>query len=217
MKGALRPEAAAELIPEGASLMIGGFMAVGTPKRMIDAIVARGLGNLTVIANDTAMPGKGIGKLISAGLVRHVIASHIGLNPETQSQMISGEITCELVPQGTLIERIRAGGMGLGGVLTPTGLGTEVEEGKQIVTVEGNRYLVETPLKADFALIGAWQADYVGNLSYLLTAHNFNPIIALAGRTVIAEAESIVPVGVIPPDAVKTPGVLVDHLLIRAA
>ncbi len=217
MKGALRPEAAAELIPDGASLMIGGFMAVGTPERMIDAIVARGIRDLTVIANDTAMPGKGIGKLISAGLVRHVIASHIGLNPETQAKMIAGEITCELVPQGTLIERIRAGGMGLGGVLTPTGLATEVEEGKQIVTVEGNRYLVETPLKADFALIGAWQADYIGNLSYLLTAHNFNPIIALAGRTVIAEAESIVPVGVIPPDAVKTPGVLVDHLLIRAA
>jgi acetate CoA/acetoacetate CoA-transferase alpha subunit len=217
MKGALKPEAAAELIDEGASLMIGGFMAVGTPERMIDAIVARGIRNLTVIANDTAMPGKGIGKLISAGLVRHVIASHIGLNPETQAKMISGEITCELVPQGTLIERIRAGGMGLGGVLTPTGLGTEVEVGKQIVTVEGNHYLVETPLKADFALIGAWQADYVGNLSYLLTAHNFNPVIALAGRTVIAEAESIVPVGVIPPDAVKTPGVLVDHLLIRAA
>jgi acetate CoA/acetoacetate CoA-transferase alpha subunit len=217
MKGALKPEAAAEMIPQGASLMIGGFMAVGTPERMIDAIVARGVGGLTVIANDTAMPGRGIGKLISAGLVRHVIASHIGLNPETQAKMISGEITCELVPQGTLIERIRAGGMGLGGVLTPTGLGTEVEEGKQVVTVEGNRFLVETPLKADFALIGAWQADYVGNLSYMLTAHNFNPIIALAGRTVIAEADSIVPVGVIPPDAVKTPGVLVDHLLIRAA
>jgi acetate CoA/acetoacetate CoA-transferase alpha subunit len=217
MKGALKPGAAAELIPDGASLMIGGFMAVGTPERMIDAIVARGIRNLTVIANDTAMPGKGIGKLISAGLVSRVIASHIGLNPETQAKMISGEITCELVPQGTLIERIRAGGMGLGGVLTPTGLATEVEEGKQIVTVEGNHYLVEVPLKADFALIGAWQADYVGNLSYLLTAHNFNPIIALAGRTVIAEAESIVPVGVIPPDAVKTPGVLVDHLLIRAA
>jgi len=217
MKGALKPEAAAELIPDGASLMIGGFMAVGTPERMIDAIVARGTRDLTVIANDTAMPGKGIGKLISAGLVSRVIASHIGLNPETQARMIAGEIACELVPQGTLIERIRAGGTGLGGVLTPTGLATEVEEGKQIVEVEGNRYLVETPLKADFALIGAWQADYVGNLSYLLTAHNFNPIIALAGRTVIAEAESIVPVGVIPPDAVKTPGVLVDHLLIRAA
>ena len=217
MKGALKPEAAAAMIPEAASLMIGGFMAVGTPERMIDAIVARGVGGLTVIANDTAMPGRGIGKLISAGLVRHVIASHIGLNPETQAKMISGQITCELVPQGTLIERIRAGGMGLGGVLTPTGLGTEVEEGKQVVTVDGNRFLVETPLKADFALIGAWQADYVGNLSYMLTAHNFNPIIALAGRTVIAEADSIVPVGVIPPDAVKTPGVLVDHLLIRAA
>ena len=217
MKGALTPQAAAEMIPEGASLMIGGFMAVGSPERMIDALVARGVGGLTVIANDTAMPGKGIGKLISAGLVRRVVASHIGLNPETQAKMISGEIVCELVPQGTLIERIRAGGMGLGGVLTPTGLGTEVEDGKQIVEVEGRRFLVETPLKADFALVGAWQADYVGNLAYMLTAHNFNPIIALAGRTVIAEAESIVPVGVIAPDAVKTPGVLVDHLLIRAA
>lgn len=215
MKGALKPDAAAAMVPQGASLMIGGFMAVGSPHRMIDALVERGVGELTIIANDTAMPGKGIGKLISAGLVKRVIASHIGLNPETQAKMISGEIDVELVPQGTLIERIRAGGMGLGGVLTPTGLGTEVEEGKQVVEVQGKRYLVETPLKADFALVGAWQADYVGNLSYTLTAHNFNPIIALAGKTVIAEPESIVPVGVIPPDAVKTPGVLVDHLLLR--
>jgi acetate CoA/acetoacetate CoA-transferase alpha subunit len=217
MKGALSAQAAAQLIPDGAVLMIGGFMAVGSPERLIDALVARGARGLTVIANDTAMPGKGIGKLISAGAVAHVIASHIGLNPETQARMLSGEIGVELVPQGTLIERIRAGGMGLGGVLTPTGLGTEVEEGKQIVEVQGKRFLVETPLKADFALVGAWQADYVGNLSYMLTAHNFNPIIALAGRTVIAEPESIVPVGVIPPDAVKTPGVLVDHLLVRSA
>ena len=216
MKGALKPEAAAALIPEGASLMIGGFMAVGTPERLIDALVARGVGKLTIIANDTAMPGKGIGKLVSAGLVARVITSHIGLNPETQAKMIAGEIEVELVPQGTLVERIRAGGMGLGGVLTPTGLGTEVEIGKQTLEVQGQRFLVETPLKADFALIGAWQADYVGNLSYLLTAHNFNPIMALAGKVVIAEPESIVPVGVIPPDAVKTPGVLVDHLLIRA-
>ena len=216
MKGALKPEAAAALIPEGASLMIGGFMAVGTPERLIDALVARGVGKLTIIANDTAMPGKGIGKLVSAGLVARVITSHIGLNPETQAKMIAGEIEVELVPQGTLVERIRAGGMGLGGVLTPTGLGTEVEIGKQTIEVQGQRFLVETPLKADFALIGAWQADYVGNLSYLLTAHNFNPIMALAGKGVIAEPESIVPVGVIPPDAVKTPGVLVDHLLIRA-
>jgi acetate CoA/acetoacetate CoA-transferase alpha subunit len=217
MKGALTPAAAAEMIPAGASLMIGGFMGVGSPERLIDAIVARRVAGLTVIANDTALPGRGIGKLISAGLVRHVIASHIGLNPETQAKMMSGEISCELVPQGTLIERIRAGGMGLGGILTPTGVGTDVENGKRVLEVEGKRYLLETPLTADFALVGAWQADYVGNLSYLLTAQNFNPIVALAGRTVIAEAESIVPVGVIPPDAVRTPGVLVDHLLIRAA
>ncbi|NUB46194.1 3-oxoacid CoA-transferase subunit A [Fertoebacter nigrum] len=217
MKGAITPAAAAEMIPDGASLMIGGFMAVGTPERMIDALVARGARGLTVIANDTAMPGKGIGKLITAGAVARVITSHIGLNPETQAKMIAGEIEVELVPQGTLVERIRAGGMGLGGVLTPTGLGTEVEDGKPVIEVEGKRFLLETPLKADFALLAAWQADYVGNLCYMLTAHNFNPVMALAGRTVIAEASSIVPVGVIPPDAVKTPGVLVDHLLIRAS
>ena len=204
------------MIPDGASLMIGGFMAVGSPERLIDALVARGARGLTIIANDTAMPGKGIGKLITAGAAAKVIASHIGLNPETQARMIAGEIEVDLVPQGTLIERIRAGGMGLGGVLTPTGLGTEVEIGKQVVEVEGRRFLVETPLKADFALLGAWQADYVGNLAYMLTAHNFNPIIALAGKTVIAEPESIVPVGVIAPDSVKTPGVLVDHLIVRA-
>jgi len=217
MKGAIKPEAAAALIADGSIVMIGGFMAVGSPERMIDALVDHNVKDLTIIANDTAMPGRGIGKLISAGAVRHVIASHIGLNPETQAKMLSGEITCELVPQGTLIERIRAGGMGLGGILTPTGLGTEVQNGKQVIEVDGCSYLVEKPLKADFALIGALQADYVGNLSYMLTAHNFNPVVALAAHTVIAEAESIVPVGVIPPDAVKTPGVLVDHLLVRAA
>ncbi|WP_395539477.1 CoA transferase subunit A [Neotabrizicola sp. sgz301269] len=215
MKGVLKPEAAAAMIPDGASLMIGGFMAVGTPERLIDALVAQGARGLTVIANDTAMPGKGIGKLISAGCVAHVIASHIGLNPEMQAKMIAGEIGCELVPQGTLVERIRAGGVGLGGVLTPTGLGTEVEAGKQVVEVQGKRFLLETPLTADFALIAAHTADYIGNLSYMLTAHNFNPIMAMAGRKVIAEPDSIVPVGVIAPDAVKTPGVLVDHLLIR--
>jgi len=215
MKATLKVDAAAALIPDGASVLIGGFMGVGTPERLIDALVARGAKDLTVIANDTAMPGRGIGKLITAGAVRHVVASHIGLNPETQAKMISGEIGCDLVPQGTLIERIRSGGMGLGGVLTPTGLGTEAEDGKQRIEVDGKVYLVEPPIKADFALIGAWQADYVGNLCYLLTGHNFNPVMALAGRTVIAEPESIVPVGVIPPDAVKTPGVLVDHLVIR--
>ncbi len=216
MKGAVTAHAAAEMIADGSTLMIGGFMAVGSPQRIIDALVDRKARDLTVIANDTAMPGKGIGKLISAGCVSRVIASHIGLNPQTQAGMLDGSIHVELVPQGTLIERIRAGGMGLGGVLTPTGIGTEVEQGKQIIEVQGKNFLLETPLVADFALVGAWQADYVGNLSYLLTAHNFNPVIALAGKTVIAEAESIVPIGVIAPDAVKTPGVLVDHLIVRA-
>lgn len=215
MKGAIKPEAAAALIPDGASLLIGGFMGVGSPHRLIDALVARQARNLTVIANDTAMPGCGIGKLVTAGAIRRLVTSHIGLNPETQAKMIAGEIDVELVPQGTLVERIRAGGVGLGGVLTPTGLGTEVEQGKQIIEIDGKRFLLEKPIRADFSLLGAWQADYIGNLCYSLTAHNFNPMMALAGATVIAEPESIVPVGVIPPDAVKTPGVLVDHLLIR--
>ncbi len=191
-------------------------MGVGSPHRLIDALVKRGAKNLTVVANDTAMPGKGIGKLISAGAVSKAIVSHIGLNPETQKKMISGEIEIELVPQGTLVERIRSAGVGLGGVLTATGIGTLVEKGKQIVEVDGKRFLLEKPIKGDFALLGCKQADYYGNLEYSLTAHNFNPIMALAGEVVIAEPHHIVPVGVIPPDAVKTPGVLVTHLLERA-
>jgi acetate CoA/acetoacetate CoA-transferase alpha subunit len=217
MKHALKPEAAAMMIPDGASVLIGGFMGVGTPNRLIDALVARGARELTVIANDTAAPGVGIGKLITARAVSRLLTSHIGLNPETQKQMIAGEIEVELVPQGTLVERIRAGGFGLGGVLTPTGIGTEVEDGKQVVVVDGRSFIVEPAIRADFALIAARQVDYVGNLDYSLTAHNFNPIMALAGEVVIAEAQTIVPIGVIPPDAVKTPGVLIDHILERAA
>ena len=147
MKTATKLEDAAALIPEGAVLLIGGFMAVGTPERMIDALVERGVGGFTVVANDTALVGKGIGKLITAGLVKKVIASHIGLNPETQQKMIAGEIEVELVPQGTLVERIRAGGVGLGGVLTSTGLGTPVEDGKEIVEVKGKKYLLEEPIR----------------------------------------------------------------------
>ena len=215
MKTAISAEAAAELIPDGSICLIGGFMAVGSPHRLIDALVKRGAKNLTVVANDTAMPGKGVGKLISAGAVSKAIVSHIGLNPETQKKMISGEIEVELVPQGTLVERIRAAGVGLGGVLTATGIGTLVEKGKQIVEVDGKPFILEKPIKGDFALIGCKQADYYGNLEYSLTAHNFNPIMALAGEVVIAEPHHIVPVGVIPPDSVKTPGVLVTHLLER--
>jgi acetate CoA/acetoacetate CoA-transferase alpha subunit len=217
MKECLSAGAAAGLIPDGSTVLIGGFMGVGSPHRLIDALVARGARDLTVVANDSAMPGRGIGRLVSAGAVGRMIVSHIGLNPETQAKMISGEIDVELVPQGTLVERIRAGGVGLGGVLTPTGLGTEVEDGKQIVEVEGRRYLVEPPIRGDFALIAARQADYAGNLDYSLTAHNFNPVMALAADMVIAEPDVIVPIGAIPPDGVKTPGVLVDRILARAA
>jgi acetate CoA/acetoacetate CoA-transferase alpha subunit len=215
MKQAIKAEEAAELIPDGATLLIGGFMGVGTPQRIIDAIVAKGSRNLTVVANDTAMPDRGIGKLISADCISKVVASHIGLNPETQQKMISGEIEVDLVPQGTLVERIRAAGVGLGGILTPTGIGTLIEDGKERITVDGQDFLLETPIHGDFALIASYRADYVGNLEYSLTAHNFNPVMALAGKTVIAEPHSIVPVGVISPDSVKTPGILVDHLLER--
>ena len=154
MKVAITADAAAALIPDGASLLIGGFMGVGSPHRLIDALVRRGAKNLTIIANDTAWPGRGIGKLVSAGAIAKLVASHIGLNPQTQASMIAGEIEVELAPQGTLIERIRAGGVGLGGVLTATGLGTLVEKGKRIIEVDGKSYLLETPIRADFALIG---------------------------------------------------------------
>jgi acetate CoA/acetoacetate CoA-transferase alpha subunit len=204
---------AAALIPDGASLMVGGFMGVGTPERLIDELVRQGRRNLTVIANDTAAPGRGIGKLITAGLVAKTIASHIGLNPETQQQMLAGKMAVDLVPQGTLIERIRAGGYGLGGILTPTGVGTVVEEGKRRIEVDGKTYLLETALRADFALVNAFLADYRGNLYYALTARNFNPVIAMAADTVIVTAENIVPVGVIAPDHVVTPAVLIDYLV----
>jgi acetate CoA/acetoacetate CoA-transferase alpha subunit len=206
-------EQSVAMIPNGSSLMIGGFMAVGTPERIIDEILRQKKRDLTVIANDTAMPGRGIGKLVGAKSLRKVIVSHIGLNPETQKQMMAGDLEVELVPQGTLIERIRAGGFGLGGILTQTGLGTSVEDGKKIVEVDGRSYLVEAALHADFALVQAFLADYLGNLSYALTARNFNPVIAMAGRTVIVAADNIVPVGVMSPDHVVTPAPLVDYLV----
>jgi acetate CoA/acetoacetate CoA-transferase alpha subunit len=203
-------------IADGSSLMVGGFMGVGTPERLIDEIVRQGKRNLTVIANDTALPGLGVGKLVGAKLVRKVIASHIGLNPETQQKMLAGEMEVELVPQGTLVERIRAAGYGLGGVLTPTGVGTVVEEGKRKLEVDGREYLLEMPLRADFALVEAFLTDYLGNLTYALTARNFNPVIAMAATTVIVDAEHIVPVGMISPDHVMTPAPLVDILVSRS-
>ncbi|MGF6446481.1 CoA transferase subunit A [Paraburkholderia youngii] len=202
-------------IPEGATLMIGGFMGVGTPRRLLDELVRQGKRDLTVIANDTARPGIGIGRLISARLVRRLITSHIGTNPETQQQMLAHEIDVELVPQGTLAERIRAGGYGLGGVLTPTGVGTVVQDGKQTLEIDGRNFLVERPLRADFALVNAWRADHIGNLTYAMTARNFNPLMAMAADLVIAESKEIVPTGVIAPDDVMTPAVLVDRLIGR--
>ena len=206
---------AVAMIPDGARLMIGGFMGGGTPELVVDELVRQHKRDLTVIANDNAMPGVGIGKLVSAGLVRKTIVSHIGLNPETQTKMLAGEMEVELVPQGTLIERIRAAGFGLGGILTPTGVGTVVEDGKQRIEVDGKPFLLETALRADFALVQSFLADYLGNLQYALTARNFNPVIAMAADTVIVEAENIVPVGVIPPDQVMTPAPIVDYLIAR--
>jgi acetate CoA/acetoacetate CoA-transferase alpha subunit len=212
----LSVQQAVAMIPDGSRLMVGGFMGVGTPERLVDEIIRQGKRDLTVIANDTAKPGTGIGKLVSAKLVRSVIVSHIGLNPEAQKQMMEGQLVVELVPQGTLAERIRAGGYGLGGILTPTGVGTVVEEGKRKIDVDGSQYLLETPLRADFALVHAFLADYLGNLAYALTARNFNPLMAMAGATVIALAEHVVPVGLIAPDHVVTPAPLVDYIVANA-
>jgi acetate CoA/acetoacetate CoA-transferase alpha subunit len=206
---------AVAMIPAGATLMIGGFMGVGTPEPVVDEIVRQKKSDLTVIANDTAAPGIGIGKLIDAGLLRRVIVSHIGLNPETQRQMLAGSLQVDLVPQGTLAERIRAGGFGLGGILTATGIGTVVEEGKQRVAVDGRDYLLEPALRADFALVHAFIADYLGNLSYALTARNFNPLMAMAADTVVVQAENVVPVGVVSPDHVITPAPIVDYLIAK--
>jgi acetate CoA/acetoacetate CoA-transferase alpha subunit len=215
MRSAIKADEAARRVPDGASIMIGGFMGVGTPERLIDALVARKACDLTVIANDTARPGLGIGKLIDAGCVARAIVSHIGTNPVTQRKMLDGTLAVELVPQGTLAERIRAGGAGLGGILTPTGVGTIVAEGKRVVAVDGKDYLLELPLRADVALVHAHEADHLFNLTYRLTATNFNPVMAMAADCVIAEADEVVPVGVIPPDAVRTSAILVDFLVER--
>lgn len=206
-------EEAVALIPNGASIMVGGFMGVGTPERLLDELVRQRKSGLSLISNDAAVPAKGVGKLFDAAQVSHMIGTHIGLNPKAQQQMLSKQTDIDLIPQGTFVERIRAGGCGLGGVLTPTGVGTTVEEGKQRIEVNGKPFLLETALRADFALIHAFLADYLGNLAYALTARNFNPVMAMAADTVIVTAENIVPVGVIAPDHVVTPGPLVDYLV----
>jgi acetate CoA/acetoacetate CoA-transferase alpha subunit len=206
-------EEAVAMIPPGASIMVGGFMGVGTPERLLDEVVRQRKTGLSVISNDAAVPGKGVGKLFDATLVSRLTATHIGLNPKAQQQMLANQVAVDLVPQGTFVERIRAGGCGLGGVLTPTGVGTLVAEGKRQIEVAGTTFLLETALRAKFALVHAFLADYLGNLTYALTARNFNPIMAMAADTVIVTAEHIVPVGVIAPDHVVTPAPLVDYLI----
>ncbi|ANW01175.1 CoA transferase subunit A [Bradyrhizobium icense] len=206
-------EEAVAMIPNGASIMVGGFMGVGTPERLLDELVRQKKTGISLISNDAAVPGKGVGKLFDGEQVSSMIGTHIGLNPKAQQQMLATRIKVDLIPQGTFVERIRSGGCGLGGVLTPTGVGTLVEQGKQRVEINGKTFLLETALRADFALVHAFLSDYVGNLSYALTARNFNPVMAMAADTVIVTAEHIVPVGVIAPDHVVTPGPLVDYLV----
>ncbi|NLB73375.1 MAG: 3-oxoacid CoA-transferase subunit A [Firmicutes bacterium] len=201
---------AMESVEEGMTVMLPGFLGVGTPKALIDAICERRIGNLTIIYNDGAFPGVGIGKLVRHGLVRKMISTHTGTNPELVKALADGRIEMELLPQGTLIERIRAAGAGLGGILTPTGVGTSVEEGKTVMELNGTAYLLELPLRADIALLYAFKGDAGGNLVYRRTARNFNPIMATAADLVIAEVENLVDIGDIEPEHVVTPGIFVD-------
>lgn len=209
----LNLQQAVEYFKDGMTVMVGGFMAVGTPERLVNIIVDKGIKDITLIANDTAIPDKGVGRLIVNRQVKKVIASHIGTNPETGKQMIAKELDVELVPQGTLAERIRCGGSGLGGVLTPTGLGTIVEANKQKIWVDGKEYLLEKPLRADVALIKGKKADKAGNIIFNKSARNFNPVMAMAADTVIAEVDEVVEIGEITPDEVMTTGVVVDKII----
>ncbi|HLN62774.1 MAG TPA: acetate CoA-transferase subunit alpha [Symbiobacteriaceae bacterium] len=204
---------AMNLIQDGMTIMVGGFMAVGTPELFMDALVEKGTKDLTIICNDAGLPDKGVGKLIAHRQVKRLIASHIGLNPEAGKLMNTGEMAVDLVPQGTLAERIRCGGAGIGGFLTPTGVGTVVEEGKQKLTIDGKEYLLELPLKANVSLVFAHQADTMGNLVYRRSIRNFNPPMAMAAETTIALVREVVEAGQIDPDLIVTPGIVVDHVV----
>lgn len=200
-----------ELIKDGMSIMVGGFMAVGTPEQLIDELVKLDVKNLTIICNDAGFMDKGVGKLIANNQVSHLIASHIGLNPEAGKRMSEGTMKVTLVPQGTLAEQIRAAGHGLGGILTPTGLGTVVEEHKQIITVNNNQFILEEPIHADIALLYGTEVDELGNTIYTKTTRNFNPLMAMAASTVIVQARH--KVDTINPDYVMTPHIFVDHIM----
>ncbi len=205
-------EAAAK-VQAGMTVMVGGFLGCGTPQSLVDQVLADGTKDLTLVCNDTAFPDSGVGKLVVSRQFKRVIVSHIGTNPETGRQMNANELAVDLVPQGTLAERIRSAGFGLGGILTPTGVGTPVEAGKQKLTIDGKDYLLELPIKADVALVKAYKADKAGNLVFRKAARNFNPLMATAADLVIVEAQNIVEIGEIDPDEVMTPGIFVNYLV----
>ena len=206
-------EEAVSKVKDGMTIMVGGFLANGTPNKIVDALAKSGVKNLTLICNDTAYPDKGVGQLSANKQVKKLFVSHIGTNPHTSEQMNSGELEIEFCPQGSLAERVRAGGCGLGGILTQTGMGTIVAEGKQIVNVDGKDYLLEKPLRADIALVGASLGDKAGNLVYRGTSQNFNPLMASAADLVIAEINELVEVGEIAAENVKTPSIMVDFII----
>lgn len=206
-------EQAISKIQDGMTVMIGGFLGNGSPERLIDKLVEKGVKDLTLICNDTAFPDKGTGKMITSKQFKKIIVSHIGTNAETGRQMNAGELEVDLVPQGTLAERVRCGGSGLGGVLTPTGIGTEVEEGKQKINVNGKDYLLEVPLRADVALVYGSVVDTFGNIKYTYTQRNFNPMMAMAADYVICEADTIVEVGDLDQNEVMTPGIFIDCIV----
>jgi acetate CoA/acetoacetate CoA-transferase alpha subunit len=210
---------AVEFIKDGMTVMVGGFLANGTPLTLVDALVEKGVKDLTLICNDTGFEkegvGRGVGKMVIKKQFKKIIASHIGTNPETGRQMNSGETEVLLVPQGTLAERIRCGGCGLGGFLTPTGIGTEVEQGKQKMTFDGKDYLLEMPLRADVAILYGATVDKAGNVVYAYTQRNFNPMMAMAADLVICEAGEVVEVGTIDPNYVQTPGIFVDYIVTK--
>jgi len=204
---------AVAMIPDGATLMVGGFGVCGNPENLLEALERRGTRNLTVISNNAGIDGFGLGRLLAGRQIRRMIATYVGENREFERQFLAGELEVELVPQGTFAERIRAGGAGIGGFYTPTGVGTIVAEGKETRVIDGRAYVLELPLKADFALVRAWKGDTRGNLVYRKTARNFNPMMATAARVTLAEVEHLVEAGEIEPDAVHTPGIFVTHIV----
>lgn len=204
---------AVEKVHDGMTIMVGGFLANGTPENLIDALVESNVKNLTLICNDTGFPDKGVGKMVVNKQFKKIIASHVGTNPETANQMNSGETEVVLTPQGTLAEKVRCGGNGLGGFYTPTGIGTEAEIGKEKKVIDGKEYIFETPLKADVAILKASLVDKKGNMVFNKTTKNFNPLMATAANIVIVEADKIVEVGEIDPDRVMCSGIFVDYIV----